>query len=392
MELDSIDKMPNLMRLARDSRTGSVPVSLRVKERDYAVLAQTANAQRTSVGSIINELIEHYLQIKFYPYMVDDREIKIQTITSRLHALAKRVGIFNDQELSALILAMNQSGIIVEKDAFAGAEDIATYVNGQDCDIYIDTAGAPIIDASYNEQAHFEMDLGSATELSPVPTYILSVPKRLLKITLILLSQYAHDYNQLLNRDYTDLVPCVTERQFRNIVSYINANPDVPEEQYAEAITQIICGESASSAISENSESFIQMTDAERGAQHYEPRQKSQYLNFTLASRIGSTPKITKCGRLRHVNHGKFNAYFSIDPYIGSDGKKRLRLKYLPEVHSDSKHQYYKSGTVKMGGFFNIRDICIHWFGEIEDDDWHYDLEEEYADDDNGVYVYVVKE
>ena len=39
MELDSIDKMPNLMRLARDSRTGSVPVSLRVKERDYAVLA-----------------------------------------------------------------------------------------------------------------------------------------------------------------------------------------------------------------------------------------------------------------------------------------------------------------------------------------------------------------
>lgn len=87
-------------------------------------------------------------------------------------------------------------------------------------------------------------------------------------------------------------------------------------------------------------------------------------------------PKITMYGRLRNAHEGHYDSYFEIKAFRNIDEELMIDVTYLPEVRSDPYKYYYKSGTKKAGGFFNIKDICELYFGPEPSTGWHYELEE----------------
>ncbi|MBQ3352947.1 hypothetical protein IJG89_01175 [Candidatus Saccharibacteria bacterium] len=96
----------------------------------------------------------------------------------------------------------------------------------------------------------------------------------------------------------------------------------------------------------------------------------------TSLCRPDSAPKIAKCGRLRNVNMGHYEAYFDIRDYHDMEGNIILEVRYLPNVLSDPYHHYYKSSTKKGGNFIDIKDICEKHFGPEPEEGWHYALVE----------------
>lgn len=103
-------------------------------------------------------------------------------------------------------------------------------------------------------------------------------------------------------------------------------------------------------------------------------------------------PTITKCCRLRGVNEGHYDEFFEIVDYRDINGKLIIDVTYLPDVKCCPRRFLYKSGTVKMGGFFNIKDICEKHFGPEPEDGWHYNLTEIQRDDSRHNVKYMVLE
>ncbi|MBO7560418.1 hypothetical protein J6T21_00035 [Candidatus Saccharibacteria bacterium] len=87
-------------------------------------------------------------------------------------------------------------------------------------------------------------------------------------------------------------------------------------------------------------------------------------------------PKITMYGRLRNVHEEHYDSFFDINAFRNLDGELIIDVVYLPEVRCNPYNHYYKSGTKKAGGFFNIKDICELHFGPEPSTGWHYRLEE----------------
>lgn len=103
-------------------------------------------------------------------------------------------------------------------------------------------------------------------------------------------------------------------------------------------------------------------------------------------------PSITKYGRLRNVHKEHYSEFFEINGYGGINNIPIIDITYLSDIKCGSRKYLYKSGTEKMGGFFNIKDICEKLFGPEPDDGWRYDLIEIYRDDQSHSTKYMVLE
>lgn len=215
---------PNLDRLARDSRPGTTPVSLKVKNNIYAILDKVAENNNTSVGAIINELLNNYISLDSnYLYSKDEEDNAKQLIKSKICKLGKRLKNFNDIELLAYICEQSKNGLI-DGSPFESPTDVDRCIVNDEGDIYLNTVSAPAI--SFGENASFDPNLDSIKEADlSFPIYSLVIKKDCAKFVLPLLFSYVSLYNQYILHDKYDSnrMPCLTEKQFRELVHIMNA-------------------------------------------------------------------------------------------------------------------------------------------------------------------------
>lgn len=225
---------PNLDRLARDSRSGTTPVSLKVKNKTYAIFKEIADKNNTSVGSMINELIDNY--IVFGPnhqYEADDEAIAAQLIKDKMERLGKKLYNFNNIELSAYICEQSKKGLIDLPQPFETPTDVYEYVDEyilNNEDLHLNTISAPII--RFDERADFYTEIDWDAKTGFPAYYSLTIRKKCAKLVLPLLLAYVDNYNKYVLHENYDIStrPCITEKQFRNLVDIMNGNYDIDND------------------------------------------------------------------------------------------------------------------------------------------------------------------
>ena len=216
----SIKNLPNLKDLARKSREETIPVSLRVKERTYAVFSGLAEQYNTTAGAMINRLIDIYADKN---NETDSEDLIVKNYILRF---ASKIANCNEMEL-AMLLSDYASEVHFKKstyhkeDAKALVEALAAIARSRRTtlpedadlpDITLSGYFAPTIRAMYGKEARFYKDFDGQW-------YFVEIPAK----KWLLVANIFNAYDKKRNRVYDDAETfMIEEAVWERIVGVIN--------------------------------------------------------------------------------------------------------------------------------------------------------------------------
>lgn len=220
----STKDLPGLKDLARKSRDETIPVSLRVKERTYAVFSATAEQYGTTAGSMINRLIDAYAEKH------SDSNSENLIVKNYILRFAAKIANFNEMELAMLLSSYVsevhfKKGLYRREDANKLIEDLAAIARSRRTtvpedaelpDITLSGYFAPTIRAMYGKEARFYKDFDGQW-------YFVEVPAKKWLLTANIFNAYDKKRNRVYDDPETFMIE---EAVWEKIVKIINETDD----------------------------------------------------------------------------------------------------------------------------------------------------------------------
>ena len=211
--------LPSLDILARSAKESTIPVSLRVKEKTHAVFSYYAKQHNTTVGSLINELLNDYVS------RIEGIDYNDIILDEYIDKKAVKLSRSNDDELLTRII---QSGLLDNYKENPGAffrdiremakpETNNNYENSSDDGLYPrvvlgDSLNTMIV-ANFDKEASLDYDDES---------YILAIPAKKWVLATAILVSYTKKYISLYGRAKDKPLILIDPRTLEGIIAAIN--------------------------------------------------------------------------------------------------------------------------------------------------------------------------